>query len=197
MVKRDSKATRQRILEQAATLLNTAGYLSTSVSDIMRVTGLKKGGIYHHFESLEDLALEAFQYAVGRVQARILDVIGNNAPAKEKLLALIAIFRNLPFDDVLRGGCPIANLAIETDHTRSRLRGAAAQAMEKLLLCFQHVIEEGMTQQAFVKGDARAHAAEIIAALEGGLMLSNLYRDYTYLHGVADQLEARVKAGLR
>src|SRR6266540_4231239 len=142
MVKRDSKATRQRILEQAATLLNTAGYLSTSVSDIMRVTGLKKGGIYHHFKSLEELTLEAFQYAVGRVRDRLLNVIVGGAPAKEKLVALIAIFRNLPFDEVLRGGCPIANLAVECDHANSRLRVAARQTMEQLLLGFQPVIEE-------------------------------------------------------
>jgi AcrR family transcriptional regulator len=33
----------------------------------MEATGLEKGGLYRHFESREDLAAEAFKYALERV----------------------------------------------------------------------------------------------------------------------------------
>jgi hypothetical protein len=55
------EATRRRIVAQAAGLLNTQGYRSTPVSEIMRVTGLRKGGIYRHFKSRTTLTLEAFE----------------------------------------------------------------------------------------------------------------------------------------
>src|SRR5262245_55213934 len=48
---RKGEATRRRIVAQTAGLLNTQGYRSTPVSEIMRVTGLRKGGIYRHFDS--------------------------------------------------------------------------------------------------------------------------------------------------
>src|SRR5262245_37022925 len=51
------EATRRRIVAQAASLLNTKGYRSTPVSEIMRVTGLRKGGIYRHFDSRTTLTL--------------------------------------------------------------------------------------------------------------------------------------------
>ncbi|MEL6164803.1 MAG: TetR/AcrR family transcriptional regulator, partial [Cyanobacteria bacterium J06628_3] len=38
--------TKERILHKAAALFNTRGYAGASISDIMQVTGLKKGGIY-------------------------------------------------------------------------------------------------------------------------------------------------------
>ena len=40
------EATRNRIVVRTANLLNTQGYLGTPVSEIMRATGLQKGGIY-------------------------------------------------------------------------------------------------------------------------------------------------------
>ncbi|MHC5720487.1 MAG: TetR family transcriptional regulator, partial [Nostoc sp.] len=49
--------TKSRILYQAAELFNQQGYAGSSMSDIMRVTGLQKGGIYNHFQSKDDLAL--------------------------------------------------------------------------------------------------------------------------------------------
>ena len=42
-----------------------------SLADIMRETGLEKGGIYNHFSSKEQLALESFDYAYGLIQQRV------------------------------------------------------------------------------------------------------------------------------
>ena len=66
--------TRQRILERAAPLLNRQGYQSAPVSEIMRVTGLQKGGLYNHFESKEELALAAFDLLMERVNHKVLEV---------------------------------------------------------------------------------------------------------------------------
>jgi AcrR family transcriptional regulator len=50
--------TKAKILHQAAELFNQQGYAGSSISDIMRVTGLQKGGIYNHFSSKDELALK-------------------------------------------------------------------------------------------------------------------------------------------
>ena len=56
--------TRQRIIEEAAPIFNQRGYAGCSMQDVMEATGLEKGGIYRHFESKEELAAEAFKYAI-------------------------------------------------------------------------------------------------------------------------------------
>jgi len=87
------EATRRRIVAQAAGLLNTQGYRSTPVSEIMRVTGLRKGGIYRHFDSRTTLTLEAFEYAVARMRDRFLRAADGRATATDALLALLNVFR--------------------------------------------------------------------------------------------------------
>src|SRR5262247_1554530 len=107
------EATRRRIVAQAAGLLNSQGYRSTPVSEIMRVTGLQKGGIYRHFDSRTKLTLEAFEYAVAQRRDRFLRAIAGCATATEALLALLEFFRETVRGEHLEGGCPIMNLATE------------------------------------------------------------------------------------
>ena len=57
------KTTRERIVTEAANLFNQRGFEGSSMSDVMAVTGLEKGGIYRHLSSKEELAAKAFDYA--------------------------------------------------------------------------------------------------------------------------------------
>src|SRR5499426_263883 len=126
---RKGEATRRRIVAQTAGLLNTQGYRSTPVSEIMRVTGLRKGGIYRHFDSRTTLTLEAFEYAVGRMRERCRRAAGGRPTATKALLALLEVFREASREEAFQGGCPIVNLAIESDDADPTLRSAARKAM--------------------------------------------------------------------
>jgi AcrR family transcriptional regulator len=131
------------------------------------------------------------------MRERLLRALEGKTSAKDKLVALINVFREGPRGEALKGGCPIVNLAIESDDADPQLRTAARQAMARLIGLLERIIDEGVKLGEFPKGDARARAAHLVAALEGALMLSNLYKDDAYLRGVADRLENEVTAGLR
>jgi AcrR family transcriptional regulator len=49
--------TRRRILDTAARIFAERGYLGTSLNELIKATGLAKGGFYFHFASKEALAL--------------------------------------------------------------------------------------------------------------------------------------------
>src|ERR1700724_4015016 len=84
--------TRRRIVEAAASIFNKRGYEGSSLSELMEATGLKKGGIYRHFSSKEELAAEAFDYTWEAAwNARLLHV-DENANVIIKLKQLIANF---------------------------------------------------------------------------------------------------------
>src|SRR3979411_3564223 len=57
--------TRRKIVEAAAPIFNKSGYEGSSLADLMEATGLKKGGIYRHFASKEELAAAVFDYSWG------------------------------------------------------------------------------------------------------------------------------------
>lgn len=189
------EATRRRVVAQAAGLLNTRGYRSTPVSEIMRVTGLRKGGIYRHFDSRASLTLEAFQYAVGRMRDRLLRALEGPATATDALLALLDVFRGASRDEAFHGGCPIMNLAIESDDADPKLRSEARKAMTQLIGCFEQVITQGMRHGEFPEGDARGRARLIVASLEGGVLLGNLYKDPAHMEAVVEHLAGYVRNG--
>jgi len=60
---RRANSPRNRSPRRPAPVFNTKGYAATSLSDLMEPTGLQKGGLYRHFDSKEELAQEAFDYA--------------------------------------------------------------------------------------------------------------------------------------
>ena len=82
--------TRQEIIREAAPIFNRRGYDGAALSDLMKATGLEKGGIYRHFDSKEQLAAEAFDYACEEtLHACIhdLDAIMNTVDRLKQLLA--------------------------------------------------------------------------------------------------------------
>ncbi len=60
---RKGEQTRREIIRKAAPIFNQKGYNGAALSDLMRATGLEKGGIYRQFESKQELAGEAFDHA--------------------------------------------------------------------------------------------------------------------------------------
>ena len=191
------EATRKRIVARAANLLNMQGYLGTPVSEIMRVAGLQKGGIYRHFESRAALTREAFEYAVARMRYRFVDALEGRKTATDKLFALFEVVRNASQEESYRGGCPIMNLAVESDDVDPELRELARDAMTRFVGLFERVIAEGTKNGEFSPGDPRMRAIRIVASLEGALMLSNLYKDRTYMEAAMDDLIGSIRKGFR
>ncbi|GIU89776.1 MAG: hypothetical protein KatS3mg010_0875 [Acidimicrobiia bacterium] len=57
-------------------MFNRRGYVGASMRDLVDATGLEKGGIYNHFGSKEQLALEAYDHAMQDRDGRAPAVAG-------------------------------------------------------------------------------------------------------------------------
>src|SRR5690606_24556043 len=125
--------TRREVIERAAGLFNRTGYRSTSLSDIMAVTGLQKGGLYRHFESKDELALLAFDFAVDKMTQRFHRELANAKTSSDKVRAILAVYERIPTDPPVAGGCPILNAATEADDALPTLKKRAAEVMDGLL----------------------------------------------------------------
>ena len=181
--------TRERILARSAQLFNRQGYFGASLADIMRETGLEKGGIYNHFSSKEQLALESFDYAYGLVQQRVREALAGKFDAIERLLAIVSVFKGIFEDPLVPGGCPILNTAIEADDSNEALRDRARAAMDNWRTTIHRIVNKGIERQQIRPGvDADEVASILIATLEGAIMLSNLYKDSTHMKRAADHM---------
>lgn len=181
--------TRERILASSAQLFNRQGYFGASLADIMRETGLEKGGIYNHFSSKEQLALESFDYAYGLIQQRVRDALSGKFNAIERLLAIVTVFQGILEDPQVAGGCPILNTAIEADDANEVLRDRARSAMDNWRTTIHRIVNKGIERQQIRLGvDADEVASILIATLEGAIMLSNLYKDPLHIQRAADHI---------
>jgi len=136
--------TRERILARSAQLFNRQGYFGSSLADIMRETGLEKGGIYNHFSSKEQLAVEAFDYAYELVQQRVRQALAGKLHARERLLALVTVFQGIVEDPPVIGGCPVLNTAIDANDANDALRDRARTAMDDLRSTIHRIVSKGI-----------------------------------------------------
>lgn len=181
--------TRARIIAKAAVAFNVAGFAGTAMSDIMRITGLEKGGIYRHFESKDELALAAFDYAAMQVRHRFQSGMANSTHAVDTLIAFLTVFRSYGQNPPLTGGCPILNTAIEHDDTNPELaaRAAAVVGEWRTLIC--NVVALGIARAEIRAGvDGDRLALVMIATMEGAIMLAKLLNDTAPLDHAYDQL---------
>ncbi len=77
--------TRDKILEAAEVLFSKKGYYDTSMDEIVKQSGLSKGGIYEHFQSKEDLFLALRDKHVESSVSELKSTFGPSDSARTKL----------------------------------------------------------------------------------------------------------------
>jgi TetR/AcrR family transcriptional repressor of nem operon len=168
--------TRRKIVGAAAPIFNKCGYEGTSLSGLMEATGLKKGGIYRHFSSKEELAAAVFDYMWEAAWNARLVHVDDKANGIEKLKQLIANF--IDYRSPVADGCSILNTAIDADDGNAVLRARVAKALcswlRRLQAKGEGAPERGETRPEV---DAKAVATLIVASLEGASMMSRLERN--------------------
>ena len=178
----DKKAmTNKRIVEKAAELFNIKGYAGTSISDIMKATGMEKGGIYGHFKSKKEIALAAFEYNMNRV-FKSFDVNSlNGKPSAEKLHILFRYLEKMYDEPYLSGGCPLLNTATEVDDTDKELLLKVRQYLDKFKRLICEIIKDGVkAKEISSKTEPEEFAIACIEIFEGGNLLVKVYNDKSY-----------------
>lgn len=185
--------TRQEIIRKAAPIFNQRGYEGTALSELMKATGLEKGGIYRHFESKEQLAAEAFDYAWGetlRARTYDLDVLENSVDQLKQMVTNFVERRG-----IIPGGCPLLNTAVDSDDGNSKLRERAREALSGWRERIVGIVRSGINKREIRTGaDPKAIAITMIAGLEGAVMLSLLEKNDKPLRIVRGHLQSYLES---
>jgi TetR/AcrR family transcriptional repressor of nem operon len=192
---RRGERTRRVIVKRAAALFNTRGYFGSSMNDIVRETGLEKGGIYNHFSSKEELACAAFDYSTALMRERFEAALASRGGTVERLFAIVDVLGCLADDPPVAGGCPVLNTAVESDGAHPELKKRAAEAMEGWLRLIGRTVKEGVrTGELASDTDPRKTASVVVATLEGAVMLSRLCSDPAHMSGAVEHLKEYLKS---
>jgi TetR/AcrR family transcriptional regulator, transcriptional repressor for nem operon len=186
--------TKQHIIEQVAPLFNAQGYFGTSLSDVLEVTGLPKGTIYRYFESKDELALAAFDFAYSRLRERFAKAIRENNHTVKRLLAIITEYSNLLDDPYLYGGCPIFNTAVEGDDAHPELLQRAREAMDEWRNMIHITIRKGKQRKEMKPVNEDEVASVLISSIEGAIVMAKLYDDKKHIRRTVEHLKSYVRA---
>src|SRR5260370_12142533 len=166
--------TRQEIIRKAAPIFNQKGYHGTALSDLMRATGLEKGGIYRHFENKQELARDAFDHAWKRAMDTRFEGTPEIPNTVDRLIRVVRNFRDRR-SGLVPGGCPLLNTAIDSDDSNPQLRAKARQALSSWLNRLRSIFAEG---QGRGEGRPSVDSAKLVtliaSTLESSFMGSRL-----------------------
>ena len=194
---RKGEQTHREIIRKAAPIFNQKGYEGASLSDLMQATGLEKGGIYRHFDSKQQLAGEAFDYAWKLALETRFEGTQQISNSVDRLKQIIRNFRDKTAG-LVPGGCPLLNTAIDSDDGNPELRGKTRRALSSWLSRLRLIIEEGQ-RSGEIRRDVNSSElpALIVSALEGSLMVSRVLRNESPRDVACRRLEEYLETSVR
>jgi AcrR family transcriptional regulator len=166
------RVTRERIVRGAAALIYERGVGGTSLDDVCRATSTSKSQLYHYFADKSALVCAVIAWQQDAVLNGQQPYLG-----KFSTLAGLRAWRDnlvqVNSTWVSFGGCPIGALASEVASDDTAARHASASAFEAwrsaLSAGMQRIIDGG---ELPASSDADSLALGLLAALQGGLLLS-------------------------
>jgi TetR/AcrR family transcriptional regulator, transcriptional repressor for nem operon len=192
---RNATLTKANIIEKASVIFNTKGYAGTSIQDIMDGTGLKKGGIYRHFQSKEEIATEAFKHAYQKLKKAYTEALAAAELPDEKLILFLDTLKKFCVNSPVEGGCPILNTATEVDDTNASLRNEVCRAAWDWENIIATVFQKGIDMGIFKPTtNAGGEARIFVMNVEGSLMMGKLHRDLGYIDQVTMLLKDRISS---
>lgn len=177
--------TRDQIVETTSHLLEQQGYYATGLNQIVQESGAPKGSLYYYFpEGKEELTAEAIDRSAKEF-TRIIEteLARYDDPAESIYRFMFGLAEHAEASDC-RGGAPIATVALETAGRSERLTAACLAAYEQYQAAFAaRFVASGLSPERSAQ-----LAVLIVAAIEGGIILSRTQRNAAPIRQMAGDL---------
>jgi TetR/AcrR family transcriptional regulator, transcriptional repressor for nem operon len=177
----DKAASHDRIVRAAAARIRSNGIDGISVSELMREAGLTHGGFYRHFDSRDELVVQAMEAALadGSKAADSASELGEG----RGLAAVIVGYLSKAHRDHPEAGCAVAALPTDAARATPGARGAYTRQVRRYIDLLTGLDPNHDGDQAHMT----------LAALVGGVLLARAVDD----PALSDEILESVVRGLR
>lgn len=169
-------ATKSKILNAAATIIESKGYHATGLNDIIRESELPKGSIYYHFSEGKDEIVEKSIQSLGFHFEKIIEQIESN---EHFFSTLIDYFIDQVIISDFTRGCPISTVALET------------LGIERINLACQGSYEAWIDvlvkkAQALYTSSSKQQIELVFCLIQGAIMSSVTFKDVRFLENAKE-----------
>lgn len=195
------KNIRKDLIDTMFETLYTEGYHACNLNAVLKKAGTSKGGMYHHFDSKQTLALASIEDVLGNfIKTYWEEPIVNSENGLQTLLDLINNLAHENINDDLgfsfQYGCPMNNLIQEL----SAIDNLFADSLRLLFNRWEKAIAKALTSSKKllrIDIDINHVAAFVIASIEGSFTYAKIHHSKDAFVACMNQLILYLKSLLR
>jgi len=173
---RESKSTRDRLVQSALYLFWLQGYTATGVAQILERANAKAGSFYYFFKTKEELLLAVLDLYVQSLQPVVVQpVLSEIEDPLGRVFGILEFYRRNLIATGCTYGCPIGRLALEIPEEQTRIHKRLADnfdgwtaAVEKCLQDASHRFPQNTNLKTL--------SQFVLTVMEGGVMQSRAHR---------------------
>ena len=183
---RKGQETRQRIVEAAADLVFKQGVAHTTIEDVRAAADVSSSQLYHYFDDKPALVRAVIEHQADTI-------VGGQETFDLSSLNGLRAWRDWVIEHQRElncsGGCPIGSLGGELAETDPEARAEVSDGFKR----WETTIQNGLRQmhargRLTPKADPDTLALALLAALQGGLLLTQIERDTKPLEAALDAM---------
>jgi len=159
------------LVRTAMRLFRQQGYASTGLQQVLAESGAPKGSLYHYFPGgKEQLGAAAVKLAAQLMGEMLSCLVARHRRPAMFVKAYCGVMSKWMEDSDFRSGCPIATTMLETAPQSPELTQVGVDALDHWIAIIAPVFEEAGSS----KSEARLKAQNLIAMMEGALLLARM-----------------------
>jgi AcrR family transcriptional regulator len=139
--------TRERILQHAMAIASEVGFEGLSIGGLAKAADMSKSGLFAHFDSKEDLQLQALAAASRSFLDNVISPALREPRGEPRIRALFELWLTWEEGRVTPGGCPFIVASYEYDDRPGPVRDAVVAAqrdwVDTVTTAAQIAVDEG------------------------------------------------------
>jgi len=167
MARMKDETKRSAILQSSKTLFSQKGFYNTSISDIVKETGLPVGTIYTYFKSKDEIVRDIVIEGWGEFYTRLEREIANAATAEEKLRLILDGFIPELLNDL-----DFINILLTEAVNYTRLEEKIQKLTDLVFGLLRSIAGEGESFQGLTRRDMEALLAVFLTGILNAVKLT-------------------------
>jgi TetR/AcrR family transcriptional regulator, transcriptional repressor for nem operon len=175
---KDGSITRNRIMDEAQTLIIQQGYAATSIESIIANAEITKGSFFYHFKGKGDLALQLVKRFADVDKKLLADTLGRAEKLSQDPLQQLLIMMGL-YEEMFEGfseetpGCLFASYVYESNLMSDEIRAIIVDAVRSTTERIAAKLEEAKSiHPPRIAFDARSVADLFTTSFEGAFVMA-------------------------
>tara|TARA_B100001778_G_C18506973_1_gene592337 strand:+ start:461 stop:1039 length:579 start_codon:yes stop_codon:yes gene_type:complete len=164
------KKSKNRIMDAALQVFVSKGYSDTRMDDIVEMSGLSKGAIYHHYKSKKELFISLIEhwenFSFPNIFDKDLDKISSADALRAIVNDIVITFKKNKH--VFLAELEFWSLANHDEDVRLKTKSLYV----KLLNLFKNIIKKGIDRGEFKNIDKNIGALSIMTSIQGVIWFS-------------------------